>query len=96
MRDRNQFISRKYGIPQVDLDLLEIAPDVLALVPSAAAHKLMAIPVVRHGGTLIVAMDDPTNITAVDELTRVTGHSIEIFAAPPGQLIVALQRHYPT
>jgi hypothetical protein len=96
MPDRYQFISRKYGIPQVDLDLLDIASEVLVLVPSAVAQALRAIPVIRHGETLIVAMDDPTDTAAIDQLRNVTGHAIEVFAVPDGQFDAALQRLYPS
>ena len=96
MHDRYQFISRKYGIPQVDLDLVDIATDVLALVPSGVAQALRAIPVIRHGGTLIVAMEEPTDTAAIDQLRTVTGHAIEVFAVPEGQFPAALQRLYPS
>ena len=95
MRDLHKYISREFGIPQVDLDLLEIEPKVLALIPGDVARSLSVIPVFLAGEKLLIAMVNPTDVAAIDHLGKLTGLSIEVVAALAAQLVPALERHYP-
>jgi type IV pilus assembly protein PilB len=67
------FLSKQYGVPAINLSEFEIDPEVIKLVPLEVAEKHQVIPVNRAGASLIVAMADPSNIFAIDDLKFLTG-----------------------
>ena len=79
------FLSKQYGVPSINLAEFEISPDVLQLVPPELAKRHQLIPVNRAGATLIVAMSDPSNIYAIDDLKFRTGLNIEVVVASRGR-----------
>lgn len=89
------FLSRQYGIPAIDLDSFEIDPDVTALVPEEIQRKHVLVPVNRAGSSLIVAMADPSNIYAIDDLKFVTNMNVEAVVASEAQIRRKLDRHFP-
>ena len=93
-KDLTEFLSKQYGVPSISLDEFEIDPDVIALVPKDVARKHTAIPVQRAGSTLIVAMADPTNIYAIDDLKFLTGLNIEPVVATDAAIEDAIVRYY--
>src|SRR2546425_3674779 len=66
------FLSRQYGVPSITLAQLEIDPGVLRLVPAPIAKKYEVIPVRKMGSSLAVAMADPTNVFALDDIAFMT------------------------
>ncbi len=93
-QDLTQFLAQQYSLPSINLNDFEIDPDVLALVPKDVATKHMVIPVNRAGSTLIVAMADPSNIYAIDELKFLTQYSIEPVVAAESSIEESIQRYY--
>src|SRR5688572_20358735 len=93
-QDLTQFLARQYSLPSINLNDFEIDPDVLKLVPKEVAMKHMVVPVNRAGATLIVAMSDPSNIYAIDELKFLTQYNIEPVVAGEQQIEEAIQRYY--
>jgi type IV pilus assembly protein PilB len=92
--DLTQFLARQYSLPSINLADFEIDPDVLKLVPKEVAVKHMVVPVNRAGATLIVAMSDPSNIFAIDELKFLTQYNIEPVVASENAIEGAIQRYY--
>jgi len=92
--DLTQFLSKQYGVPPINLQDFEIDPDVIKLVPEEVARKHTVIPVNRAGAALIVAMSDPSNILAIDDLKFLTGYNIEIVVASEVAIEEALENHY--
>ncbi len=70
-------LSRQYGIPSVNLDLFQIDESVLRLIPQEVAQKYSVIPLSRVGATLTLAMVDPTNVFAMDDIKFMTGLNVE-------------------
>ncbi len=66
------FLSRQYGIPSITLSQLDIDPEVLRLVPAQIAKKYEVLPVKRIANTLTLAMADPTNVFALDDVAFMT------------------------
>ena len=66
------FLSRQYGIPSITLSQLDIDPEVLKLVPAQMARKYEIVPVERKGNALTLAMADPTNVFALDDVAFMT------------------------
>jgi type IV pilus assembly protein PilB len=92
--DLTQFLSKQYGVPAINLAEFDIESDVLALVPKDVAQRHRVVPVNRAGSSLIVAMADPSNILAIDDLKFVTGYNIEVVVASEVALSQAITRYY--
>src|SRR5262249_43076885 len=71
------FLSRQYNVPSVSLGQLNIEPDVLRLVPGPLAEKLEVLPIKRSGNTLTLAMADPSNVLALDDVAFMTNLQIQ-------------------
>ena len=67
-KDLTSFLSRQYGIPTIDLSVQEVDHEIVKLIPEDVAQKYQVIPVTRTGSTLVVAMADPSNIFAIDDI----------------------------
>src|SRR5262245_19952267 len=76
-QDLTQFLAKQYSLPSINLAEFDIDPEVIKLIPKEISRKPMVIPVNRAGATLIVAMSDPSNIYAIDELKFLTQYNIE-------------------
>lgn len=74
-------LSLQFGIPVVDLTNYEIREDIIKILPQEMIKKYKVIPINRFGNTLILAVDDPTNISAIDDIKFYTGYNIDIVIA---------------
>ena len=90
------FLGRQYGVPSVALGTVKIDPAVLKLVPAAVARKHLLIPLSRSGSILTVAMADPSDIVAIDEVRFITGHNIQPMVAPNISIQNTLNKYYDT
>src|SRR5947207_8785849 len=88
------FLSRQYGVPSITLSQLEIDPGVLRLVPAPIAKKYEIIPVRRMGNSLAVAMADPTNVFALDDIAFMTNLQVLPLVASQTAIRKAIDRHY--
>jgi len=88
------FLSRQYGVPSINLAEFEIDPGVIRLVPPDVAQKYQIIPINRAGSTLIVAMSDPSNIFAIDDIKFMTGFNVEVVVAPDTSIKTAIDKYY--
>jgi type IV pilus assembly protein PilB len=88
------FLSKQYGVPSINLSEFEIDPEVIKLVPKEVAEKHQVIPVNRAGASLIVAMADPSNIYAIDDLKFLTGYNIEVVVASDGAIKDSIDKYY--
>lgn len=79
--DLTGFLSRQYGIPTVDLNTQQVDPEIAKLIPEDVAKKYQVLPVERNGSTLVVAMADPSNIFAIDDIKFLTGYNVESVVA---------------
>ena len=76
------FLSRKYGIPVINLGRVEADPDILRLVRKEIVQKYQVFPVRKVGNTLTLALSDPTVVLAIDDVQFATGlHVIPVLAA---------------
>lgn len=89
-----QFVAKQYALPSVNLNEVEIDPMVLKLVSREICEKHQVIPLRRNGPTLVVAMADPSNIFAIDELKFLTQYNIEPVVASDGSIEQALARYF--
>jgi type IV pilus assembly protein PilB len=92
--DLTNFLSKQYGVPAISLKDFDIDEEVLKLIPKATADKHQVVPVNRAGASLIVAMSDPSNIFAVDEIKFLTGYNVEVVVASEQAIREAIDRYY--
>src|SRR5215470_3435090 len=88
-------LSKQYGVPSIALDKFEIDPTVLRLVPAETAQKYHVLPLSRSGATLTIAMTDPTNVFAMDDIKFMTGYNVEPVVASENAVIEAILQYYP-
>ncbi len=88
------FLSQQYRVPTINLEEYEVDADVLKLVPKEPCERHKVLPVSRTGNSLIVAMADPTNLNAIDDLKFLTGYNIEPVIASETSIHTAIEKYY--
>jgi type IV pilus assembly protein PilB len=88
------FLSQQYRVPTVNLEEYEIDAEILKLVPKEPCERHKVLPVSRTGNALIVAMADPTNLNAIDDLKFLTGYNIEPVIASETAIHNAIEKYY--
>jgi type IV pilus assembly protein PilB len=88
-------LSKQYGVPSINLTQFEIDAAVIKLIPADTAQKYQIVPLSRAGATLTIAMTDPTNVFAMDDIKFMTGYNVEPVVASESAVIEAIQRYYP-
>ena len=88
------FLSQQYRVETINLDEFDIDEDVVKLVPKDVCQRHGLIPVSRAGSSLIVAMSDPSNLHAVDDIKFLTGYNVEPVVAPITSIERAILRYY--
>jgi type IV pilus assembly protein PilB len=94
--DITALLSKQYGVPSINLTQFEIDPGVIKLIPGETCHKYQIIPLSRSGATLTIAITDPTNVFAMDDIKFMTGYNVEPVVASDGAVTDALEKYYPT
>jgi type IV pilus assembly protein PilB len=94
--DITALLSRQYGVPSINLTQFEIDATVVKVIPAETAHKYQIIPLSRSGATLTIAMTDPTNVFAMDDIKFMTGYNVEPVVASETAVNDALDKYYPT
>jgi type IV pilus assembly protein PilB len=92
--DLTSFLSKQYGFPSINLQDFEVDPAVVKIIPVDIAQKYQIVPVNRSGGTLIIAMCDPSNIFAIDDIKFMTGYNIEVVVASETAIKSAIDKLY--
>lgn len=93
-RDLTSFLSRHYGVPAINLDEFEIDEEVIKLIPKELAAQHQVVPINRAGNELIVAMSDPSNLTAIDDVKFNTGYNVTVVVASEQSIRAAIDRYY--
>jgi type IV pilus assembly protein PilB len=88
------FLSKQYGVPYVDLNKFEINPAVIKHIPAEVAQKYRIMPINRAGATITIAMVDPSNIFAIDDIKFMTGYNVEAVVATEGAIVEAIKKYY--
>ncbi|MFO0671153.1 MAG: type IV-A pilus assembly ATPase PilB [Polyangiaceae bacterium] len=88
------FLSQQYRVPTISLDEYEVDAEILKLVNREHCEKHKVLPISRAGGSLVVAMADPTNQNAIDDLKFLTGYNIDPVIASETAIIAAIEKYY--
>ncbi len=94
--DITETLSQQFGVPSIDLAHFEIDPAIIKVVPGEVARKYGVLPVNKTGATLTIAMGDPTNVFAMDDIKFMTGYNVEPVVASELALRKAIDKHYGT
>ena len=93
-KDLVNLLSRHYGVPSIDLTEVQIDPAVIKMVPPDVVFKYRAVPVKRMGSMLRVAMSDPSNIPAIDDIKFLTSCHVDVFVATESGIKAAIDKYY--
>src|SRR5436305_12366394 len=88
------FLSRQYGVPAINLSYFELDPAVIKLIPHESAKRYQILPLSRVGSSLTIAMVDPTNVFAMDDIKFMTGFNIEPVVASESAIMEFIERSY--
>jgi type IV pilus assembly protein PilB len=92
--DLLNFLSKQYHVPSINLDDFEIEAEIVSLLNDEVVNKHQVIPVHRAGSSLVVAMADPSNIFAIDDIKFLTGYNVEVVVASESQIARAIEKYY--
>src|ERR1700741_940383 len=92
--DVTNFLSRQYGVPAINLSYFEIDPAVVKLIPFETAKRYQILPLSRVGASLTIAMVDPTNVFAMDDIKFMTGFNIEPVVASESSILAGIEKGY--
>ena len=87
-------LSKQYGVPSINLTQFEIDPAVIKLIPADTAQKYQIVPLSRAGATLTIAMTDPTNVFAMDDIKFMTGYNVEPVVASETAVLETIRKYY--
>ncbi len=88
------FLSRHFGVPSVDLNQIDVDDTVIQIIPADVARKYTILPVSKAGSRVTLAMIDPTNVFAMDDIKFMTGYDVEPVVASEPSLRRAIDRYY--
>src|SRR5438045_5928625 len=92
--DVTNFLSRQYGVPAINLSFFEIDAAVVKLIPHETAKRYQILPLSRVGASLTIAMVDPTNVFAMDDIKLMTVFNIELVVASEAAIMEGIEKAY--
>lgn len=90
----NEFLSKQYGVEPINLSKVNIQKEAIEKIPAQLAKKYMLIPIAIKGNKLEIAISDPTNILAFDDLRFITGLNIQPYLSNESSIIKAIDKYY--
>lgn len=93
-KDLTILLSRQMSIPPIDLSKYRVNPELIKLIPEKIARQYKVFPISKLGNTLAIAMADPTNIIAIDDIKALTNYSIDLVIASESDIDNAITNHY--
>ena len=94
--DVMQALTCQYGFPYLPLGNYEIAPEVVATVPRSVCKQYCLVPIDKIGRSLTLAMANPLNVQALEEVEKLTSCSVQTFVSTPTEINSAINRYYET
>jgi type IV pilus assembly protein PilB len=92
--DLTAFLSKQYGVPSINLNDFEVSPEVLKTLPKEVVTRHQVIPINKSGSVLMIAMADPSNIYAIDDIKFITNLHIEVVVASEQAIAEAIEKYY--
>lgn len=92
--DLTSFLSKQYGVPSVNLSDFEVSPEVLKILPKEVVTRHQVVPINKSGSVLMIAMADPSNIYAIDDIKFITNLQVEVVVASEQAIAEAIEKYY--
>jgi len=92
--DIAQALTAQYGFPYLPLDNYEISPEVIKLIPSRLARHYLLVPVDKIGNNITIAISNPLNTQAIEDVEIVTGCSVQVFVSTSSDIKRAIEKYY--
>ncbi|MFZ5801051.1 MAG: GspE/PulE family protein [Candidatus Omnitrophota bacterium] len=92
--DLTLVLSQSLGLPPLDLSRVKVDPEVLKIIPNEVARSYQIIPISKIGKSLTLAMADPLNIFAIDDVKTLTGYEINPIIGKPKDIMTAIETYY--
>ncbi len=92
--DITSLLSRQYGVPSINLEHFEVDPVIVKIIPAETCRKYQIVPLSRSGATVTIAMADPTNVFAMDDIKFMTGYNVEPVVASEASVDDAIEKYY--
>lgn len=92
--DIAQALTVQYGFPYLPLGNYEISPEIISLVPSRVARQYHIVPIDKIGNNLTVAMSNPLNVQAIEDVELLTGCNVQLFVATSSDVTKTIEKHY--
>ncbi|MCX5709222.1 MAG: type II secretion system protein GspE, partial [Candidatus Omnitrophica bacterium] len=92
--DIAQALTAQYGFPYLPLSNYDINTDVLNIIPGRVARQYMLIPIDKIGNNLTIAMSNPLNVQAVEDVELLSGCSVQTFVSTSSDVKKAIQKYY--
>ena len=95
-KEITNFLSQEYRVPAIDLGAVELDPELGKLVTRDVCERHKVVPISRAGSSLIVAMSDPTNLHALDDIKFLTGLNVEPVVASENSISQTIEKLFAT
>lgn len=92
--DIAQALTAQYGFPYLPLSNYEINPDVVNIVPGRVARQYLLVPIDKIGNNLTLAMSNPLNIQAIEDVELLSGCSVQTFVSTSTDIKKAIEKYY--
>ncbi|HIJ59099.1 MAG TPA: type IV-A pilus assembly ATPase PilB [Nitrospirae bacterium] len=89
------FLSRQYSVPAINLSEQRIDTTLLKLIPYETAKRYQLIPISKEGGALKIAVSDPSNTLAIDDIKFITSMKVSVYVASESSILSAIEKYYP-
>ena len=92
--DIAQSLTAQYGFPFLPLSNYDINPEVISIIPGRVARQYLLIPIDKIGNNLTIAMSNPLNVHAVEDVELLCGRSVQIFVSTSSDIKRAIEKYY--
>lgn len=92
--DIAQALTAQYGFPYLPLSNYEINPEVINIIPGRVARQYLLIPIDKIGNNLTLAMSNPLNVQAVEDVELLSGYSVQTFVSTSSDIKKAIAKYY--
>jgi len=89
-----EFLSKHFSVPSIDLQRVEVDETVIKLIPADVSRKYLILPVAKVGAKITLAMIDPTNVFAMDDVKFMTGYNVDPVVASETAIRIAIDKYY--
>jgi len=92
--DIAQALTAQYGFPYLPLSNYDINPEIANIVPGRVARQYLLLPIDKIGNSLTLAMSNPLNMQAIEDVELLSGCSVQVFVSTSSDIKKAIERYY--